>query len=120
MKSYKTVDLYISSFPPSVAKKLETIRSIVKKSAKGVEEKVSYGMAGYKLNGVLVYFGGFKDHVSLFAMPSAVKAFKKDLKDFKTSKGTIQFPLDKPLPTTLIKKIVTYRVKENLARKKRK
>ncbi len=82
------------------------------------EERISYGMPGYFYNGALVYFGGFKNHVSLFGTASGVmKKFAKELDDYITSKGTIQFPLDQPLPTVLIKKLVHERVAENELKK---
>lgn len=112
-KNIKTVDGYIKNFPKDIAVKLESIRKIVKKSAPQVEEKISYGMPGYKLGGMLVYFAAWKQHIALYAMPSGTKAFPKELAQYKTSKGTIQFPLDKKLPLGLIEKIVKFRVKEN-------
>jgi uncharacterized protein YdhG (YjbR/CyaY superfamily) len=114
MKVAKTVAEYIGMFPSPVATRLKTMRKIARETATKAEEKISYGMIGYKLNGkALVYLGGFAKHVSLFALPSGTAAFKKELVKYKTSKGTIQFPLDAPLPIGLIRKIVRYRVKEN-------
>ncbi len=113
MYKAKSVADYIAHHPKPVADKLKTLRKLVRECAPKAEESISYGMPGYKLNGVLVYFGGFANHLSLFATPSANIKFKKELAKFKTSKGTIQFPLYKPLPVGLIRKIITYRVKEN-------
>ncbi len=114
MKIAKTVAEYIGMLPKPVATKVKAMRKIVRETASKAEEKISYGMIGYKLNGkALVYLGGFTKHVSLFALPSGTAAFKKELAKYKSSKGTIQFPLDKPLPVGLIRKIVRYRVKEN-------
>jgi|SRR5688572_32463987 len=118
MKAAGSVAEYIGMFPKTVAARLKTMRKIVRETSSKAEEKISYGMIGYKLNGkALVYLGGFANHVSLFALPSGTKAFQKELSDYKTSKGTIQFRLDKPLPVGLIRKIVRYRVKENTTKK---
>ncbi len=119
MKTYKDIDSYIKAAPKESRVLLKQIRSVVKKAAPGATEAISYGIPTYKLNGNLVHFGGFKDHVSFFPTPSGVNAFKKELSKYHTAKGTIQFPLDKPLPLGLIKKIVAFRVKEN-TRKSRK
>jgi len=108
------VDTYIKSFPKDVALKLQSIRAIVKKTAKDAEEVLSYQMPAYKLNGMLIYFAAFKNHIGFYPFSSAIKFFKKDLVKYKTSKGTVQFPLDEPLPLQLIRKIILFRVKENL------
>jgi uncharacterized protein YdhG (YjbR/CyaY superfamily) len=114
MKKYTDVDSYIKDFPKDVQSRLKTLRTIIKKAAPKAEEAFSYGIAGYKLYGKpLVYFGGFEKHVSLYALPSGTKAFQKDVSAYKTSKGTVQFPHRRPLPISLIRKIVAYRVREN-------
>ena len=115
MKKYKDVASYIKDCPKAAQSHLRKLRTQIKKAAPKAEEKISYGMAGYKLHGKpLVYFGGFKKHVSLFpAGGSARNALKKELAQYKGGKGTIQFPIDEPLPLALISKIVTLRVKEN-------
>ncbi len=118
MKQYKTVDAYIASFPKGVQKMLKELRMTIKKTAPQAEEKIAYGMPAYHWNGVLVYFGGFKDHVSFFPGASGVAAFKKDLTKYSWSKGTIQFPFDRPLPLPLVRKIVRFRLKENMAKAK--
>lgn len=94
------------------------IRSIVKKEAPQAEEKMSYGMPSYRLNGPLLYFGGYAKHIGLYVLPAAVGALKKELAAYKTSKSSVSFPHDKPLPLALIRKIVRYRVKEAKAKKK--
>jgi uncharacterized protein YdhG (YjbR/CyaY superfamily) len=114
MKTVATVKEYLDQFPPEQRAELEKIRKAIKDAAPKAEESISYGMPGYKLNGVLVYFGGFKNHCSFFPGGNlAIQQFSEELKTYKTSKGTIQLPLDKPIPVTLIKKIVKARVKEN-------
>ena len=118
MKRYDSVDEYISDQPKDVQQKLQTMREIVKKATPKVSEKISYGIPYFSLSGRLVYFAAFKNHISFFPMKSAIKEFKKELSDYETSAGTVRFPLDKPLPLPLIRKIVEYRVKENLAKKK--
>ncbi len=116
----KTVDEYIAAASPNVKEHLERLRMAVLQAAPQAQEGISYEMPVYKLNGVLVYFGGFTKHVSLFPGPDAIAAFKDELTEYKTSNGTIQFPLNKPIPVMLVKKIVKFRLKENLAKVKNK
>ncbi len=113
MKKYGSVDEYIESFPENVQEILKTLRRTIKSAAPQATEDISYGMPVYKQNGNLVYFGGFKDHVSFFPTGGGVEAFKKEIGEYVTGKGTASFPLDKPLPLDLITKIVEYRVQEN-------
>jgi uncharacterized protein YdhG (YjbR/CyaY superfamily) len=108
---------YLAAFPPSTRKKLKELRALIRAAAPQATEQISYGMPAYKLNGPLVYFAGYAKHVGLYAANgTTVKQLGAALDGYKTSKGTIQFPLDAPLPTTLIKKILKLRVTENLAR----
>jgi len=112
-QSFSTVEEYIKDFPADIQAILESIRQTIKESAPGAKEVISYGMPGFKLdNHLLVWFAAFKDHVSLFPTASGVGAFKDKLKGYKTSKGTIQFPLDKPIPYELIKEITEFRIKD--------
>lgn len=121
MKTANTVEEYLNLFPAAQRNALEKIRQVIKSAAPKAEELISYGMPGYKQNGVLVYFGGFKNHCSFFpASYAVIKQFAEELKDYKTSKGTIQLPLDKAIPSTIIKKMVQARIKENELRKKEK
>lgn len=121
MKKPKSVDEYISGFSKEDQKLLEQIREAIKDASPKAEEVISYSMPGYKLNGLLVWFAGFKNHIGFYPRgSSAIVAFKKDLAGYKTSKGAIQFPKDEPLPIVLIKKIVKYRVTENLGKAKKK
>jgi len=115
---FKDVDDYINSFPSDVRKILIEIRSTVKKAAPKATEKISYGMPTFILNGNLVYFAAFKNHIGFYPLPSPIKEFKKELSEYKTSKGAIQFPIDKPMPLSLITKIVKFRVKEDMKNKK--
>ena len=112
-----SVDAYIASQPEQSQKILNQLRQIIKAEAPQAEEKISYGMPYYKLNGRLFYLGAFKEHVSLFAMPSAIKKFHKELEAYGTTKAAIHFPLGKPLDKSLIRKIVKFRIIENLAKK---
>jgi uncharacterized protein YdhG (YjbR/CyaY superfamily) len=113
MKSYKTTDEYISYFPKTVQIKLNKIRGAIKEVVPPeAQEKISYSMPTFYLNGNLVHFAAFKDHLSFFPTSSGVEKFKNELTKYKTSKGTIQFSLNEELPIKLIKKIVKFRVKE--------
>ncbi|HNU13811.1 MAG TPA: DUF1801 domain-containing protein [Chitinophagaceae bacterium] len=108
-----TVDEYLQSFPPPVKAALEKIRKTIKAAAPKAEELISYGIAGYKYHGMLIYFAGFTNHVSVYPAPRTAEPFKKELAGYKGGKGTVQFPLDKPIPLDLVKRIVKYRVKQN-------
>ncbi len=108
------IDEYISQFPPEIQEKLKKLRKAIKEAAPEAEEKIAYRMPAYALNGPLVYFAAFKDHISLFPTGSPMEGFKEDLSEYRTAKGTLQFPLDKPMPYDLIKKIVKFRVAENI------
>ncbi len=111
----KDIDEYIAGFPKDTQKNLEQIRAAIKKAAPGAEETISYAMPTFKLKGrYLVYFAGYKNHIGLYPAPRGNEAFKKDLSVFKGGKGTVQFPLDKPMPLNLITRIVKFRIKENL------
>ncbi len=107
-------DEYISTFPEKTQKMLEQIRSTIKKAAPKAEEVISYGMPSFKQNGMLVYFAGYRNHIGFYPTPSGIREFKKELFMYKGAKGSVQFPLDKPLPLSVIRKIVKYRVAENL------
>jgi uncharacterized protein YdhG (YjbR/CyaY superfamily) len=110
----KTVDAYIKDFPEDIQNILSEIRSTIIKVAPNAEESISYGIPAYKLYGKpLVYFAAFKNHIGFYATPSGHEAFEKELAKYKQGKGSVQFPIDKPMPLTLISKIVKYRVKLN-------
>lgn len=108
------VNGYIAGFPKDTQKMLEELRSTILKAASGAEEGISYQMPAYKYNGMLVYFAGYKSHIGFYPTPSGIEAFKKELSVYKGAKGSVQFPLDKPLPLQLITKIVKFRIKESL------
>jgi uncharacterized protein YdhG (YjbR/CyaY superfamily) len=111
--NYKTIEEYIKTFPPDIQIILEQMRQTISQAAPEATEAISYQMPAFKLNGNLVFFAAFKNHIGFFPTPSGVRAFRKELSPYKLSKGTIQFPLDKPVPFNLVKKIVIFRVKEN-------
>jgi uncharacterized protein YdhG (YjbR/CyaY superfamily) len=111
----KTVHDYIAGFSPTVRISLRKIRATVKPAAPGAKETISYGIPTLKLNGPLIYFAGFKAHIGLYPMTATIRRqFKKELSGYLSGKATAKFPLDKPIPYTLIEKIVKFRVKENL------
>jgi uncharacterized protein YdhG (YjbR/CyaY superfamily) len=110
------VDGYMATFPKEVQQLIEGVRNAIKEAAPDAEELISYGMPAYRQNGILIYFAAYKNHIGLYALPSGHQAFKTELSVYKTGKGSVQFPLDKPLPLSLIKKIVRFRVKENMER----
>jgi len=116
-KDQKNVDEYISQFPEDIQEILTQIRAILQKESPGAEESISYGMPAYKTQGrPLVYFAAFKKHIGFYATPSGHSEFKKELSLYKQGKGSVQFPLDKPMPFDLIRKIVAFRAKENLSK----
>jgi uncharacterized protein YdhG (YjbR/CyaY superfamily) len=115
-----TVDAYLARVPESARSKLNQMRATIRSAVPSqATETISYGMPAFRHNGVLVWFAAFSDHCSLFPTASVIEAFKDELKDFSTSKGTIHFPLDKPLPTALIKKLVKARVAQNESKKQK-
>ena len=120
MTKPKDIDEYIAGFPKEIQNTLEQLRATIKKAAPKAEEMISYGIPTFKMNGSLVYFAAYSNHIGFYPRVSAIESFKKELSMYKGSKGTVQFPLDKPLPLELITKIVKFRVRENLQRSKTK
>jgi len=117
---FKTVDEYISTFPAGIKTILKELRKTIKQAAPQAEELISYNIPAFTLHGRFDYYAAYKKHIGLYPIPSAIRAFQKELSDYKTSKGAIQFPLDRPIPFGLITKIVKFRVKENLEKGKTK
>ena len=111
-----SVAAYISSFPPATQRLLKQLQQTIRSAAPQAQEMISYGIAGYKQDGMLIFFAGFANHVSVYPAPRTAPAFKKELAAYKGGKGTVQFPLDHPLPLDLVKRIVQYRLQENEAR----
>jgi len=116
-KKFQSTDEYIASYPKNIQKILEDVRKAIKNAAPEAEETISYQIPAFKLNGNLVWFAAFKDHIGLYPRASAIEAFKEKLATYKIAKGTIRFPIDKPIPFDLIEEIVRFRVKENLKRR---
>ena len=105
-----TVSNYIQSFPEPVKILLEQIRNVIKETAPEAEESISYGMPAYKIKGKpLVYFAGYKNHIGFYATPTGHKAFAEELSQYKQGKGSVQFPLNEPIPFDLIKRIIIFR-----------
>ena len=113
-KKYNTIDEYISTFPENIQTILQELKRVIEEAAPKAEEVISYQIPAFKQKGNLVYFAAFKNHIGFFPTSSGVESFKKELADYETSKGTIRFPLDKTIPYDLVRKIVKFRVKENL------
>jgi len=117
----RDIDEYIAGFPENVQEKLEKIRKTIKKAAPGAEETISYKIPAFNLKGkYLIYFAAYKKHIALYPAPIGIEEFKEEIAPYESGKGTLQFPLDKPIPFDLIRKIVRYRAKENLAAAKAK
>lgn len=112
----KSIDEYIAQFPPEVQDILKTLRKVIKDSAPGAEEKISWQMPTFVMHGNLVHFAAHKNHIGFYPSPSGIEAFKQELSEYKGAKGSVQFPLNKPLPYELIRKIVKFRVDENTNR----
>lgn len=114
----KDIDQYIAGFPAEIQIILEQVRKVIAKAAPDAKEIISYGMPTFTLNGNLVHFAAFKNHIGLYSMPSATTEFQQELLIYKSGKGSIQFLLEKPMPLELIRRIVMLRIQENLAKKK--
>lgn len=117
---YTTIDEYIRGFPKPVQAKLKQIRQIVRELAPDAEEKISYRIPTFYLNGNLVHFAAYAKHIGFYPTSSGVSKFKHELSKYKNAKGSIQFPIDEDLPVELIQKIVRYRVQENTGKKRRR
>jgi uncharacterized protein YdhG (YjbR/CyaY superfamily) len=111
-----TIDEYIAGFPSDVQAILQRIRATIRKAAPQAEETIKYQMPAFVLHGNLVHFAAFKNHIGFYPVPTGIEAFKKELSAYKGAKGSVQFPLDQPIPYGLISRIVKFRVKENLAK----
>lgn len=109
----KNIDQYIAAFPDEVQKRLQQMRDTIRKAAPEAEETISYAIPTFKLNGNLVHFAAFKNHIGFYPGPSGIEAFKKEFSVYDGAKGSVQFPLDKPLPLSLVSKVVKFRAREN-------
>ena len=112
----RTIDEYIAGFPPEIQQLLEQIRTTIRAAAPDAEEAISYQMPTFRLQGNLVHFAAFKNHIGFYPAPTGIEEFKAELSAYKGSKGAVQFPLDRPMPLDLIRRIVQFRVNENLAK----
>ena len=119
MVEYTTIDEYIATFSPEIQSILRNIREIVRELAPEATEKISYQMPTFYLNGNLVHFAAFKKHIGFYPTPSGIEAFQEELSKYKGAKGSVQFPLNQPIPYDLIRKIVIYRLEESRNSKKK-
>jgi uncharacterized protein YdhG (YjbR/CyaY superfamily) len=115
----KNFDDYADRFPKDLQRLLKKMRLAIKKAAPQAKETISYGIPAFTLNGMLVWFAAFKNHIGLYPRASAIAAFKKELSPYKKAKGSVQFPLDQPLPLALVSRMVKFRVKQNLSKRKK-
>jgi uncharacterized protein YdhG (YjbR/CyaY superfamily) len=121
MKDFKDINSYIASYPKNVQVILKKLRTTIKKIIPAAEESIAYGIPSFSLNGIyVVHFGGFEKHVSLFPTSEPITAFKKELSKYKTGRGTIQFPLDKPIPYGLISRIIKYSLRNSVDKVRKK
>lgn len=117
----QTIDVFISTYPSEIQTILQKIRATIHRSAPGAEEVMAYGIPTFKLNGRnLVHFSAFKEHIGFYPTPTGIEAFKKELSAYEGAKGSVKFPLGKPIPYALITRIVKFRVKEELEKAKGK
>jgi uncharacterized protein YdhG (YjbR/CyaY superfamily) len=112
----KTIDDYIAGFPPDVRVILQKLRATIRKTAPAAQEAIKYRLPTFVLHGNLVHFGAFKKHIGFYATPTGNKQFRQELSAYQGAKGSVQFPLDKPIPYSLVSKMVKFRVQENLER----
>lgn len=119
MKKFESIDEFIVSYPKNIQKILQELREVIQSAAPEAGEKIAYGIPTFIFHGNLVHFSAYDTHLGFYPGSSPIKKFAKELAKYETSKGTIRFPIDKPLSYSLITKIVKFRVQENLARKKK-
>jgi uncharacterized protein YdhG (YjbR/CyaY superfamily) len=119
-RKFKSIEEYIDTFPKNVGDILQKLRQTIKVAAPEAEETISYQMPAFKLNGLLVWFAAFKNHIGFYPKVSAIEAFNEKLTGYKVSKGTIQFPLKEPIPYELVAEIVKFRVQENSSKNKQR
>lgn len=117
---FNSVADYFLVFPPATRKVLKEMQKIIKTAAPDAEEVISYNMPAFRQQGMLVFYAGYKEHIGFYPTGSGIAAFKDEFKNYKWSKGAVQFPLDEPLPVKLIERIVKFKLKENLAKAKEK
>ena len=120
MKEFTDIKAYIADFPEEVQAILEQIRDTIQQAAPDAKEAIKYGMPTFVLNGNLVHFAAYKNHIGFYPAPSGIDTFIDELAPYRTGKGTLQFPIDKPIPFDIITKVVKFRVEENLKKRKKK
>ncbi|MGB8212077.1 MAG: DUF1801 domain-containing protein [Anaerolineales bacterium] len=113
-KTPKTIDEYIANFPADIQEILEKIRNTIQEAVPEAEGTIGYEMPAFRLKGNLVYFAAFKKHIGLYSIPTGIEEFKTELSIYKQGRGSIQFPLDKPIPYDLISRIAKFRAEENI------
>ena len=118
--SARDIDAYIVGFPSDAQKILEKVRRTIREAAPNAQETIKYAIPTFTLNGNLVHFAAFKNHIGFYPEPSGIEEFKDELSAYEGAKGSVRFPLDNPIPFDLIKRIVKFRVKENLERAKQR
>ena len=116
--NYSTVDEYINGFPKDIQEKSLEMRRVIREAAPDAEEKISYRMPAYMQNGPVAYFAAFKNHIGFYPTASSTEIFKEEFKQYKSGKGSVQFPMDNPIPLELVAKVVRFKVEENLRPKK--
>jgi uncharacterized protein YdhG (YjbR/CyaY superfamily) len=114
--AYKNIDEYIASFPKDTQELLEKLRATIRAAAPEAEETINYGIPTFTLKGNLVHFAGYKKHIGFYPTPSGIEHFKAELAGYEQAKGSVQFPIDEPIPFDIVSKIVAFRVGENLAK----
>jgi uncharacterized protein YdhG (YjbR/CyaY superfamily) len=119
MKAYKDIDDYIADYPKNVQELLQQMRYAIQHAAPDATEAIKYGIPTFILNGNLVHFGGYKNHIGFYPAPMGIEAFKAETDQYNAGKGTLQFPIDKPLPLDLVARITKFRVEKNLEKKKK-
>jgi uncharacterized protein YdhG (YjbR/CyaY superfamily) len=117
---FNNIDEYVRSFPKATQVLLEQMRETIRKSAPEAEETINYGIPTFTLKGNLVHFAAFRNHIGFYPTPSGIGTFKEELSAYENAKGSVKFPIEKPLPFDLITRIVQFRVKENLQKAKTK
>jgi uncharacterized protein YdhG (YjbR/CyaY superfamily) len=110
---FQSIDEYIATFPPDIQARLQAVRATIRAAAPDAQERISYQMPTFWLNGNLVHFAALKNHIGFYPTPSGIEAFQAETSMYKSTKGALQFPLDQPLPLDLIRRIVEFRVAEN-------
>ncbi|MDB5048766.1 MAG: hypothetical protein JWO30_1837 [Fibrobacteres bacterium] len=120
MRKAADIDAYIADFPEDVQARLQKLRAVIRKAAPKAEEAISYQIPTFKLFGNLVHFAGYGHHIGFYPGAAGIAAFKKEISGYKNAKGSVQFPLDKPIPFALVARIVKFRVKQNTAKQLRK